>query len=251
MPALGLVGGLVDRSGVGAILLAVAAAGMLAGLVAGVFHYVATEPVIERAIVLEDSMHHDATDEAPVVTRDVQRKGGIVGWVLYGLFVGLIFGAVYALARPQVNGAGLVLNAILVALAACWLVGLFPFLKYPANPPGVGDPDTIGYRQALFVLFWVLSVGGVLMAGWADRLLRPRLSGMQRYVAVAALYAIYAVVLFIAMPPNPDPVEMPADLVNTFRLLSAAGLALFWLVLGASFGVFIRGLQRSPARLPA
>jgi hypothetical protein len=49
------------------------------------------------------------------------------------------------------------------------------------------------------------------------------------------LYAVYAVALYLAMPANPDPVRMPADLVWTFRAISLAGLVVFWLALGTSF----------------
>jgi len=32
-----------------------------------------------------------------------------------------------------------------------------PALKYPANPPAVGNPETIYYRQSLYVAFLVIS----------------------------------------------------------------------------------------------
>jgi hypothetical protein len=34
---------------------------------------------------------------------------------------------------------------------------LVPALKYPANPPAVGDPETIYYRQTLYVIFIAIS----------------------------------------------------------------------------------------------
>jgi predicted cobalt transporter CbtA len=238
---------MVHTSSTSTILLSVVLAGLLAGLATGLFHYVFTEPVIEQAIVQESMMHPEEANEPPVVTRDVQRVGGIVGWVLYGLFMGLIFGVVYALQRPRFGHVGLVLNGLLAAGAAYWLVGLAPFLKYPANPPGVGGPDTITYRQTLFVLFWVLSVGGALAAGWAHRLLGARLSPPRRWLAVGGIYALYVALLFALMPANPDPVTLPAGLVTQFRLLSLVGLTLFWLVLGAVFGLLLRALTRHRA----
>jgi hypothetical protein len=238
----------MERLGAGTILLAVVAAGLLAGLAVGLFHYVATEPVIEQAIAIEEAAHPEASEASVVVTRDMQRAGGVVGWVLIGACWALAFGAVYTLVRPRFGRAGTVANAILAALAAYWLVVLFPFLKYPANPPGVGDPETVVYREVCLVLFWVLSIGGVLAAGWLDRLVvAPRWSGARRWLVVGGAYALYAVVLFIAMPANPDPVEMPAGLVTAFRALSLVGLTLFWLLLGVTFGLFARGLQRNAA----
>jgi hypothetical protein len=229
------------------ILVAVIAAGLLAGLVVGLFHYVATEPVIEQAIELESAMHHDAEEAAPVVTRDTQRVGGVVGWVLIGLAMGLIFGVVCVLVRPRFGNLGLGLTGLCSALAAYWLIALFPFLKYPANPPGVGDPETVTYRQILLVLFWVLSVGGVLVAGWVYRLLDGRTSAQERALAAAGAYAVYALALFALMPPNPDPVAMPAAIVGAFRALSLTGLTLFWLVLGVAFGLALRWSDRGGA----
>jgi hypothetical protein len=238
----------MDSTGVRTVLLAVLAAGLLAGLAAGIFHYVATEPVIEQAIALESAAATDADHEPPVVSRDVQRVGLIVGWALYGVCVGLAFGAVYALTRPRFGHAGAALNAFASALVAYWLIGLFPFLKYPANPPGVGDPETIGYRQALFVLFWVLSVGGLLAAAWVHRLVRARTSPTIGWAVVGVVYLVYAGALFGLMPPNPDPVELPAGLVSAFRGLSLVGLTLFWLVLGAAFGLLLSRAPAQPSR---
>jgi hypothetical protein len=54
--------------------------------------------------------------------------------------------------------------------------------------------------------------------------------------------------LLLALPANPDPVEMPADLVWTFRLISFVGLLLFWMVLAGMFGWFAR--DTSPTLVP-
>jgi hypothetical protein len=219
-------------------------AGLLAGLVVGLFHYVVTEPVIEQAITQESMAHPEEMDEPPVVTRDVQRVGGIIGWLLYGLFMGVLFGTAYALQRPRFGTDNLVVGGILAAVVAWWLVGLAPFLKYPANPPGVGDPETITYRQTLFVLFWVLSIGGALLAGWAHRLLRQHVTGLRLWGAVGVVYVAYVLALFVFLPANPDPVSMPADLVASFRALSLIGLSLYWLVLGVAFGLLLRARTR-------
>ncbi|CAM5296869.1 Membrane protein OS=Streptomyces microflavus OX=1919 GN=Smic_74880 PE=4 SV=1 [Streptomyces microflavus] len=49
-------------------------------------------------------------------------------------------------------------TAALIAGAARRTVYIVPFLKYPANPPAVGNPDTIGKRTTLFFLMVALSL---------------------------------------------------------------------------------------------
>jgi hypothetical protein len=46
---------------------------------------------------------------------------------------------------------------------------------------------------------------------------------------------MYLMLLLVALPPNPDPVKAPAELVDTFRGLSLYGQALLW---GAMASIF-------------
>jgi hypothetical protein len=142
-------------------------------------------------------------------------------------------------------------SAVIPAVLLGWSVALFPFLKYPANPPGVGDPETVGYRQALYLGFIVLSaVGTALALGLFRFLNRPTVApapGRMRWWPAVASYVIYAVVLYALFPANPDPIEMPADLVWTFRLISFVGLILFWIAFAGLFGWFSRDTSPAPA----
>jgi hypothetical protein len=42
---------------------------------------------------------------------------------------------------------------------------LVPALKYPANPPAVGDPETIYYRESLYI--GLLTISGFTALGLA------------------------------------------------------------------------------------
>ena len=121
-------------------------------------------------------------------------------------------------------------------LALGWAVAWFPFLKYPANPPGVGEAATIVYRQLLYVSFIALSVAGAAVAfifDWRVRRTSPVLRG--RRLGILAAYVAYALLLYLAMPANPDRVLIPASLVWIFRAVSFSGLVVFWVAWGGSF----------------
>lgn len=225
-------------------LFRVALVGILAGLVAALFHALATEPLIDQAIALEEELASAAGESPgePVVTRDMQRGGLWLGFGLYGLVWALLFGLVYAAAHRWFRGSGFG-RALALAGLVYWAVALFPFLKYPANPPGVGDPETIAYRQGLYLAFLGLSVLGTALAAAVG--VRLKRAG---WLWALACVALYSAVLFLLMPANPDRVRMPEGMVASFRVLSLGGLTLFWLVLGLGFGLLLgRSSQLGPA----
>lgn len=215
-------------------------AGLLAGAVAAGFHWLLTEPVIDRAITIEEqlSQSRGQAAEEPVVGRRAQRVGLILGFLLYGGAWGLLFGVLSRLARSQLLARSEARRGLILAAALGWSVAIFPFLKYPANPPGVGDPATIGYRQGLYLAYVGLSVAGTALAFG----LRRSLDHGRRWSwpLVLVLYGAYLAALYVTMPPNPDPIRMPSQVVWTFRTLSLGGLVLFWAVLGVVFAWFYR-----------
>lgn len=220
---------------------------MISGLVAGAvisgLHSLFLEPVIDRAIEIEGQLNPpDATATAkPAVRRPTQKWGLVAGFVLLGAVWGLLFGLFIHLARAWRHPTWLTARqALLMALIAGWTVAIFPFLKYPANPPGVGEPGSIGHRQNLYFGFVGLSIAGTVLAlglhQRLDRLASLRVASKARSWIAAGLYALYASGIYIIMPTNPDPVGMPGHLVWTFRAISFMGLIVFWVVLGVVFG---------------
>jgi len=221
----------------GSLIKTALVAGLVAGAAVAGFHWLVTEPVIDRAIEIEErsSQARGTPAEEPVVSRPAQRVGLILGFLLYGATWGLLFSVFFHLTRAWQPPAWTVARrGFLVAGLAGWSVAVFPFLKYPANPPGVGDPETIGYRQALYLAIIGLSViGAGLVVGLHRSVSRAGRSG---WPLVLAAYLVYLAVVYLAMPSNPDPVKMSPQVVWTFRVLSLAGLVLFWGILGGAFG---------------
>jgi len=208
-------------------------AGLMAGTLSAGFHWIFTEPLIDRAVELEARSHEfsGATHEEPVVSRPVQKLGLFLGFLLYGVAWGILLGLLAYAIRPWLSMAGGGASFFL-ALLLGWSVAIFPLLKYPANPPGAGEAETIGYRQELFLLSIALSLIGTFAALAAERSFRH----VRRARAVVLVsYLIYLVVIFVALPSNPDPVKLPFKLVREFRVLSLAGQLLFWTTLAGAF----------------
>jgi hypothetical protein len=225
------------------VLVAATVAGLIAGGLAAVFHLVLTESVIDRAIAAEDARRGTGghSHEAPVVSRRGQKIGLVVGLLLYGAFGGVLVGIGLYVTR-DVAPAGWRPGqwGLVVASLTGWAIALFPFLKYPANPPGVGEPDTIGYRQALYVTFVLLSALGVWLAAALRRRVHAATTEVRGWVAPAVFYGGWALGLYAFMPSSPDPVLLPAAIVRPFRALSLAGLVVFWGALGLGLALLLR-----------
>jgi hypothetical protein len=205
-------------------------AGLVAAVLAAVFHQVLTEPVIDRAISAEEARaapQPGHAHEAPVVSRGGQKIGLVVGLLIYGLVWGLLVGVGLYATRDWVSpGWSRGRHGLVVAGLVGWSVALFPFLKYPANPPGVGEPGSIGYRQTLYLGFIGLAVLGLFLAASLRR--HVATVGAAAWFAPVGFYAVWALGLYALMPPNPDPVELSETIVRPFRTLSLAGLVVFW-----------------------
>jgi hypothetical protein len=218
--------------------------GLLAATALSLFHLVVTEPVIERAIAAEEEAARARGEPArePVVSRRGQKVGLLLGLLLYGAIWGGLFGVVYGLVEPRLPGESPARRGWWLGAVLGWAVAMFPFLKYPANPPGVGDPETIWYRQSLYVGFVGLSLLGlVVAAGVHRRLAGRREPGWPPPAPLAlGLYVAYAAAVYLLMPSNPDPVRMPLSIVWSFRAASLVGLVLFWTVLAGAFGRVVR-----------
>jgi Probable cobalt transporter subunit (CbtA) len=192
--------------------------------------------------------------QAPLTDQPTQRWGLVLGFVLCGALWGLSFGLVaYGIQTLRPAAWTTARLGFTLALLLGWSVAMLPFLKYPANPPGVGETATSAYRQGLYLGFLGLSaVGTVAAVGlrhWLKQSAQLASTGRTHAAMAVAVYAIYVPVVYLAMPANPDPVEMPPELVWLFRAVAFLGLILFWAVLGGAFVWLLRDASTpSPVR---
>lgn len=239
----------MEQPSIRAILPAVLVAALVAGAMLAAFHLVVSEPIIDRAIAREEAAHQGEDHGQETFSRRTQKFGLVAGALTYALALGLVFGGVYALAGGWLPGATPRRRALLLAALGLWALYVAPFIKYPGNPPGVGDPDTVYERQALYIMFLLLTILGLAVAGLLGRSLwrggaRPaRAAG-----AAAGVYMLYFLVLLVAMPGNPDQNDIPASLLWQSRVASLAGAALFWVAFGLLFAAMLGRYERSPAR---
>jgi hypothetical protein len=219
------------------------AAGLLAGLLAGLFAFFVGEPILDRAIALEEASAGDHHEE--IFSRSTQKVGLFFATGLFGLTVGGVFGIVYAFFRERLVAGNDLKRSISLAGAIFAGAFLVPFLKYPANPPSVGDPSTIRERTAAYFTLVALSLLAILLAWLAARTLRARGAGAsRRRLMVGAGLVVVVGVLFLLLPAAPSAGGFPSGALWAFRLSSFGTQLTFWAGLGLLFGVLCERASR-------
>jgi predicted cobalt transporter CbtA len=225
--------------------------GLFAGLLAGTFAYVMGEPRVDAAIAIEEAnatAHtHDHGDEhaageeeqAPLVSREGQKGGLFLATGLYGVALGGIFAVGFTLLRRRLRTGNDAYAALGLAAAGFIGIVLVPFLKYPPNPPAVGDPETITRRTVTYLLTIVIGLlavwAGVALSRWAARYGEvARLAGgvVGLVVTVVAAYLILPRI-------NEVPDTFPATLLWQFRFASLGTQATLWLLLGFGYAATV------------
>jgi len=245
-------------------------AGLVSGLLVGVLALLVAEPVIDRAITLDSQRvtseyqralnqaiidHHGdvaaAERQVPapapeVYSRRTQRFGLVLATTLFGFGVGGVFAIVFlVIGRRGAPGTPWRRS---LALAAALFTGLYllPFIRYPANPPGVGDPATIDHRTLGYTLAIAIGALAVWSAWRLSLFLRTRGADEPlRHTAVALTVVVALVLEFVLLPDNSDSVRVPADLLWDFRVRAVAAQLVLW---GGIAGVFAVLTERAARR---
>ncbi|MFB6932325.1 CbtA family protein [Streptomyces chartreusis] len=216
--------------------------GMLAGLGAGVLAlivaYVLGEPSVDKAIGFEEAHAAGHEHEVELVSRSLQSTAGLAtGVLIYGVSFGGIAALAYCFALGRVGRFSPRATALLLSGCALLAVHVVPFLKYPANPPAVGDPDTIGRRTTLYFLMMVLSALIAVAATILGRRLAPRLGNWYATVVAVAAFALVIGLAFAFLPVvNEVPADFPATVLWRFRLSALAMQVTLWAGFGLLFG---------------
>lgn len=241
---------------VGALL----ARGMLIGIVAGLlcfgFLKVVGEPQVDRAIAFETQLDQAKAEaaaraliakglpapnkesEPPLVSRSVQAGIGLfTGVMVYNIAFGGLFALAFALAYGRIGDFGPRAAAVVLAVVGLIAVYIVPSLKYPASPPSVGDPATIGPRTALYFSMIAISLAAMIAAGMLRLRLLARFGAWNAFLIAAAAYLVVVVAAGLALPAiNEVPPQFPAAVLWRFRIASAGAQLIMWATIGLFFG---------------
>jgi predicted cobalt transporter CbtA len=242
--------------------------GMLAGFIAGLLCFVVAktfgEPQVDWAIAFEDAhskpaksreaagaMDHEHEEE--LVSRHVQSTWGLLTAVtVYGAAMGGLFAIAFSFLYGRIGSLSPRLLSLLLALAAFAALYYVPSLKYPSNPPAIGEPETIGYRTGLYLLMILISLGAMIFSVAAARRFAERQPPLDAVLAGVAIFAVTIIAAQIILPSvNEVPSDFPATVLWNFRMASLGMQVMTWGTIGILFGflaervVPVTGLHRN------
>ncbi len=221
-------------------IIIVLLSGAFAGFIHGIVNYVIVEPYLDQAIGIENQNLFDSgeAEDTPQFWaeydgyRDWQKSGQILAGVILGMSMGSLFGIVFALSRGSLPGNNDTKKSILLSIIMWSTIIFVPFLKYPANPPTVGEEDTVFLRSILYLSFIAISGFAAVLFYMVSK----KMKGRKKIVSLLG-YSSFILVAFFLMPENPDEISAPMSLVNEFRMMSILGISSFWMSVGIIMGL--------------
>jgi len=259
----------VERRLIGRGLLA----GVVGAVVAFVFARVFAEPVIGRAIEFEDgrtdvAQAHGVHEHGiELFTRGVQASVGLgFGVLVFGVAMGALLAVLFCVVYGRTGDVGPRPLSALLAAGAFAAVYLVPFVKYPPNPPAVGQADTIGARTGWYLLMVLTSVVLAVATVWLARRLAALLGAWNAGLLAAGAYVVAIAVVTTLLPTvdeTPEPMHdasgaiiypgFPADVLYDFRLVSLGTQLVLWVTIGLVFATLADRLlgERAESRRAA
>jgi predicted cobalt transporter CbtA len=210
--------------------------GVIAGIILALLNLGIVEPTIDKAIALEVQKQVSSGENVNLSElidyRYWKKAGAFGGGAIYGAGLASLFGVIFVFARNKLPGKNNKQKAIFLAGIMWFVLFLMVALKYPANPPAIGDPETIYYREILYVAYIIIS--GFAALGMAVIWISTRINS--KWIIIPLMYAAIMITAYFVMPSNPDKTEISTDLIQTFRILTAITIGVFWGILGITFG---------------
>ena len=231
--------------------------GMLVGVVAALlalgFAELIGEPEVDRAITFEAQrvrVEHE-TPAPTLVNRDIQKSIGVATAVtLYSVAFGGLFALAFAVAFGRVGRLSARSTAAVLALGGYLALVVVPFLKYPANPPAIGNPETIERRTALYFGMLLISLLLAIFAVRLGRQLLPRLGGWDAALIAGGVFVVGIALVQLVLPAVEEtPPDFPATVLWRFRLAALGTQLVLWATFGLLFGALTERSLRASRRV--
>jgi hypothetical protein len=230
--------------------------GMLAGIAAGLltfgFAKLVGEPQVDQAISFEEKLDA-AKGEAPepeLVSRHTQAGLGLfTGVMVYGAAMGGLFSLTFAYLYGRTGKLSIRALSAWLAMAAFVSIVIVPNIKYPANPPSVGDPETIGYRTGLFFLMIAISIAAMVFSVKVRRRAAAALGDWEASIVAGLLFIVIIAIVQSLLPViNEVPTQFPAVVLWKFRVAAIGMQVILWTTIGLLFGALAERLAFPHAR---
>ena len=225
----------------GIFILIVLLSGCFAGTIYGTLNLIIVEPYLDDAINIENQNLFSSGEEIDgpqfwveyYEYRSWQKGGQILAGAILGTSIGSLFGIVYALSKKSLPSRNNIGKTLILAGLMWFTLFVIPFLKYPANPPTVGDGETVVLRGILYLT--LIAISGFLAIGFYQ--IFKRLKAKNRILPIIG-YGVLISLVFFMMPENPDEISTSMELVNGFRVVAFLTGTVFWFTLALFLGVF-------------
>lgn len=240
----------------GQLLLRGMIVGLIAGLLAFGFARVFGEPQVDAGIAFEEQEAKNAgtLPEPEMFSRATQAGPGLLtASIAYSVAIGGLFALTFAFAYGRIGRLSPRTTAAVLAIGGFVSIIGVPFLKYPANPPGVGISETISMRTEFFFVMIVASVAGMALAFMLARNLSTKFGTWGGIVAAGVAYILFIGIIQALLPSvNEVPENFSAAVLWNFRAATLGMHVIVWAVLGVLFGwVAERALIKQGSYRPA
>lgn len=133
-----------------------------------------------------------------------------------------------------------------LALAAFITLVIVPNIKYPANPPSVGDPETIGMRTGLFFLMIAISIATMVFALKVRKHAIAHFGPWNASIMAGIVFVVIVGAVQLALPViNEVPAAFPAVLLWKFRVAAIGMQVIMGTTIGLLFGALAERSQRA------
>ena len=222
-------------------ILIVLMSGCFAGIIYGTLNLIIVEPYLDDAINIENQNLFSSGEEIDgpqfwveyYEYRSWQKGGQILAGAILGTSIGSLFGIIYALSKKSLPSRNNIGKTLILAGLMWFTLFVIPFLKYPANPPTVGDGETVVLRGILYLT--LIAISGFLAIGFYQ--IFKRLKAKNKILPIIG-YGVLISLVFFLMPENPDEISTSMELVNGFRVVAFLTGTVFWFTLALFLGVF-------------